>query len=167
MNSILTYELGLSRWVRAEWSAVEMAPSVDLQWQANWYWSDVAGRWDFKCKITSLSKHLAMMRVNATRQNSSRAIAMECFHTGMMVAVLKTSGDNCRGRGQIENVRKDPGQLLWPDIPSEAVDVDGYALRMTSYFSWLGAQYWVACCLSVCHVLRGSVELKCSSILCL
>lgn len=47
MNSFLTYESFLSRWVRAGWRAEEIASSVDrFSLYANWSGSRVGGRVD-------------------------------------------------------------------------------------------------------------------------
>ena len=69
MNSILTYECLVSRWVRAEWRAVEMASSVErLDRYANWKGSRVGGRADLMWCMTSRSKHFMRMGVSATGQ---------------------------------------------------------------------------------------------------
>ena len=49
-------------------------------------------RQDFGCDRTSVSKHFAMMGVNATGWKSFRAIALKFFGTSAMVAVLKLVG---------------------------------------------------------------------------
>ncbi len=67
MNSILTYESFVSRWVRAGWRAEQIASSVDrLALYANWKGSRVGGRMDLMCDMTSRSKHFMMMGVSAT-----------------------------------------------------------------------------------------------------
>ena len=67
MNSILTYESLVSRWVRAVWRVAEMASSVEwLVRYANWKGSRAGGRTDLICCMTSRSKHFIRMGVSAT-----------------------------------------------------------------------------------------------------
>ena len=93
MNSILTYESFLSRWVSAGWRAEQIASSVDrFALYANWYGSRLGGRVDFMCDRTSRSKHFMIMGVSATGRLALKQDGDDFFGTGMMVAALKPDG---------------------------------------------------------------------------
>lgn len=49
----------------------------------------MGGRLDLRWASTSFSKHLVMMVVSATDQNSEASSSCFCLSTGMMVMVLR------------------------------------------------------------------------------
>lgn len=65
MNSILTYESFLSRWVSAGWRAEQIA-SDRFALYANWYRSRLGDWVVLLCDKTSHSKHFLIIGVSAT-----------------------------------------------------------------------------------------------------
>ena len=136
INSILTYVLGLSRWVSARWSTVEIASSGDTgPVKAGW------GRQDFKCERTSLSKHHCNDGCQCNRAGIVQFPAVECLGTGTMVADLKLRGTVDWARDILKMSVKTPAycsaqaRSTRPDTPSGPAAFRAFTLLRMSHTS--------------------------------